>query len=199
MVEARSIWPNSSAYSSAEASGTSWRMLDSKSLSVSLRVLHIEATDQRRGAEIITSDLVRALDGMGVEQRVAVLRGAQPLALRFDAPVSLPGWADGARCSYPFANLARHRASIIEAGVAGVPVAAYAVAGVEEVVTDGTTGLLARPGDQGGLTRRVVDLLADGARRRAIGEAAQERCGARFDIRSVTPRYRSVYEEVAAS
>lgn len=90
-------------------------------------------------------------------------------------------------------------ASLIEAGVAGVPVAAYAVAGVEEIVTDGTTGLLARPGDQGGLARRIVDLLADGERRSTIGEAARERCRARFDIRVVAPRYLSVYEEVSAS
>jgi hypothetical protein len=62
-------------------------MFDPKSLS--LRVLHVVATDQRRGAEIFASDLVRALNEKAVAQRVAVLRGAEPLALRFDAPVSL--------------------------------------------------------------------------------------------------------------
>ena len=39
-----------------------------------MRILHVVATAQRRGAEIFASDLVRALNATGVEQRVVVLR-----------------------------------------------------------------------------------------------------------------------------
>jgi glycosyltransferase involved in cell wall biosynthesis len=90
-------------------------------------------------------------------------------------------------------------ASIIEAGIAGVPVAGYAVAGVPEVVVDGTTGFLVPPGDVDGLAERVVKLLGDDKGRRMIGESARTRCIGRFDIRTVAPRYLSLYEEMLAS
>ncbi len=90
-------------------------------------------------------------------------------------------------------------AIIIEAGIAGIPVAGYAVAGVPEVVVDGTTGFLVPPGDLDGLAERVVKLLGDENGRRAIGEAARKRCLARFDIRTVAARYLSLYEEMMGS
>ena len=39
-----------------------------------MRVLHVVATRQRRGAEVFASDLSAKLDELGVRQRVAVLR-----------------------------------------------------------------------------------------------------------------------------
>jgi glycosyltransferase involved in cell wall biosynthesis len=90
-------------------------------------------------------------------------------------------------------------ATIIEAGIAGVPVAGYAVAGVPEVVLDGTTGFLVPPGDVDGLAERVVKLLGDEKGRRAIGESARKHCLARFDIGMVAPRYLSLYEEMMSS
>jgi glycosyltransferase involved in cell wall biosynthesis len=87
-------------------------------------------------------------------------------------------------------------ATVIEAGIAGVPVAGYAVAGVSEVVESGRTGLLAPPGDPERLLAHVADLLADGRRRLAMGIAARERCLAFFDIRAVAPRYLELYGEL---
>jgi len=89
-------------------------------------------------------------------------------------------------------------AVVIEAGMAGLPVAAFAVAGVPEVVVDGETGILAQPGDTDALALRVVELLDDRERRVAMGRAARERCLARFEIRSIAKRFLSLYEEVAA-
>jgi glycosyltransferase involved in cell wall biosynthesis len=90
-------------------------------------------------------------------------------------------------------------ATVIEAGIAGVPVAGYAVAGVSEVVESGTTGLLAPSGDVQRLRGHVMDLLADAGRRGAMGAAARERCLARFDIAAVAPRYLEVYRAVAVA
>jgi glycosyltransferase involved in cell wall biosynthesis len=86
---------------------------------------------------------------------------------------------------------------LIEAGMAGMPVVAYAVSGVPEVVVDGETGLLAPPGDPEALACSIVELLADPARRAAMGEAARLRCRA-FDIRVVAPRFLDVYRRAAA-
>jgi glycosyltransferase involved in cell wall biosynthesis len=90
-------------------------------------------------------------------------------------------------------------ATVIEAGIAGVPVAGYAVAGVAEVVQSGVTGLLAQPGDQRRLSAHVLGLLADVERRQAMGDAARERCRARFDISAVAPRYLDLYTALKAA
>jgi glycosyltransferase involved in cell wall biosynthesis len=60
---------------------------------MTVRVLHVVATDKRRGAEIFAADLVRALAASDVEQSVAILRdGARHVD--FSAPTHLLG--DGA-------------------------------------------------------------------------------------------------------
>ena len=88
-------------------------------------------------------------------------------------------------------------AALIEAGMAGVPAAAFAVAGAPEVIEDGRTGLLASSGDEEGLAGRVLELLEDDERRCAMGAAARERCLARFEIGPIAERYLALYDEVA--
>lgn len=87
-------------------------------------------------------------------------------------------------------------AAIIEAGMAGLPVAAYAVGGVPEVVVQGATGMLAAPGDLDGLSDGVLGLVRDEDGRRAMGRAARERCLSRFEIRPVAARYLELYREL---
>lgn len=88
---------------------------------------------------------------------------------------------------------------VIEAGFLGVPVAAYAIAGVPEVVVDGVTGRLSAPGDIDGLAVNLLDLLTDKEASRAMGKAAQERCRSRFDIRMIAPKYLELYTDLMAS
>jgi glycosyltransferase involved in cell wall biosynthesis len=87
-------------------------------------------------------------------------------------------------------------AALIEAGMAGLPAAGFAVAGVPEVVVNGKTGLLVRPGDEEALAAGVVELLEDETRRRSVGAAARERCLAEFEIEPIAERYLSLYDEV---
>ena len=56
-----------------------------------MRVLHVVATTQRRGAEIFAADLVHALDGLGPAQQVASLRPARGPSVDFDAPTHTLG------------------------------------------------------------------------------------------------------------
>jgi glycosyltransferase involved in cell wall biosynthesis len=86
----------------------------------------------------------------------------------------------------------------IEGAMAGLPVVAYATGGVAEVVRDGTTGLLARPGDREGLAGHALSLLEDEDRRRTMGRAAMEWSRARFDIGLVAPKYLRLYRNVLA-
>ncbi len=88
---------------------------------------------------------------------------------------------------------------LIEAGLASLPVAAYSIAGVSEVVADGVTGALVDWGDRAGLAGHLSSLLSDRGLRERMGAAARARCLQRFDIREVAPRYLAVFEEVVRS
>jgi glycosyltransferase involved in cell wall biosynthesis len=88
---------------------------------------------------------------------------------------------------------------VIEAGMAALPVAGYAVAGVAEVVQAGATGLLAPPGDVERLRAHLMTLLADPDHRRRLGAAARARCLACFDIGAVAPRYLELYRALAVA
>jgi glycosyltransferase involved in cell wall biosynthesis len=62
----------------------------------------------------------------------------------------------------------------------GRPVVATAVGGLLDAVEDGVTGVLVEPGDPSALRRAIADLLADEARRDALGRAALLRATALF-------------------
>jgi glycosyltransferase involved in cell wall biosynthesis len=87
-------------------------------------------------------------------------------------------------------------ASVIEAGVAGLPVVGVTLTGVPEVVADGVSGLLAPPGDHDGLRAATARLLEDPALRRRLGQAARTRCRERYAIDVVAAAYRELYEDV---
>jgi glycosyltransferase involved in cell wall biosynthesis len=87
-------------------------------------------------------------------------------------------------------------ASVIEAGVAGLPVVGVALTGVPEVVTDGVSGLLAPPGDHAGLRAATARLLEDATLRTRMGRSARVRCRERYAIEVIAPAYRELYEDV---
>jgi glycosyltransferase involved in cell wall biosynthesis len=79
-----------------------------------------------------------------------------------------------------------------EAMAAGVPVAATALDGVEEIVEDGRHGLLTPPGDAPALARAVLILSRDGDLRRRLAAAARQRA-AEFTIDRMVERTLEVY------
>jgi glycosyltransferase involved in cell wall biosynthesis len=90
-------------------------------------------------------------------------------------------------------------ASVIEAGMLGIPAAAYAVGGVPEIIVDGVTGRLISAGDVDGLATAVLELLSDPETRQAMGQSARESYLSRFDIRVVAPKYLELYEQLLRS
>ena len=68
--------------------------------------------------------------------------------------------------------------AILEAQHAGLAVVAGAAGGVGDIVADGETGLLTRPGDAAALCEAVAALMADPERRRKMGMAAARKAGA---------------------
>ena len=70
----------------------------------------------------------------------------------------------------------------MEALASGIPVIASRIAAAEELIEDGRSGLMVAAGDVEGLARAIETLLADPARRAAMGAHGRARVEADFDI-----------------
>ena len=86
--------------------------------------------------------------------------------------------------------------SLIEAGLAGVPVVATNVGSVCEVVNDGATGLLTRC-DADDLARSVIRLLRDDNLRRQMGRAAASWSRGQFGPDRLVADVQRIYEAIA--
>jgi glycosyltransferase involved in cell wall biosynthesis len=84
----------------------------------------------------------------------------------------------------------------LEACAAGVPVVATAVGGIPEVINDGETGLLVRPGDSPALAQRIVDCLECPELSRAIGISARRRMREEFSFASQARAYETMFAEL---
>lgn len=87
-------------------------------------------------------------------------------------------------------------AAVAQAMAAGVPVVSTAVGGIPDVIRDGETGLLARPGDVAGLADALLRVLADAALAGALAEAARSYAEANFRSAVVAQRVLNVYADV---
>ena len=86
-------------------------------------------------------------------------------------------------------------AAIIEAGLAGLPVVAYDVGGIDEVVRHGETGMLVAVGDERALADAVFQLAVDRGLRKAQGTAARTACRV-FEIGRIAAQYAEIYTRV---
>jgi glycosyltransferase involved in cell wall biosynthesis len=71
---------------------------------------------------------------------------------------------------------------LMEAMAAGVPVVTTRIAGVAELVADGTSGRLVPPGDIDSLAYAINDLLNDPDKRNTYGQAGRAKVAAEFNI-----------------
>jgi glycosyltransferase involved in cell wall biosynthesis len=85
--------------------------------------------------------------------------------------------------------------ALMEALALGLPVAATAVGGIPEAVTDGVEGLLVPPGQPEALADAIATITDDDERRARMAAAA---ClaGERFDIRVAATRIEQIYREL---
>jgi len=85
-----------------------------------------------------------------------------------------------------------------QALLAGRPVVSYDIDGAREVVRDGETGYLVRPGDIATLANRITNLAESPELRERIGSAGRELCRTRFDHRGMTRQIRALYGRLVA-
>ncbi len=86
-----------------------------------------------------------------------------------------------------------------EAMACGVPVIATTAGAFPEVIADGETGVLVPPGDAPAIADAIDRLLADPARRAAMGVAGVRRIREHFSWRVCAERTAELYEEVLAA
>lgn len=84
--------------------------------------------------------------------------------------------------------------AILEYMGAGRPVVATNVGGAREAVVDGETGYLVAPGDDETMAARIIELLRDPARARAMGRAGQQIVTQRFSIAAQLAETEQLYE-----
>lgn len=86
---------------------------------------------------------------------------------------------------------------LLEAAAAGRPAVATRTGGVPEVVKDGATGILVRPGDPVRLARAIAALLSDPERTRRLGTAARRRSRERFGMARMVRETVELWDAVA--
>jgi glycosyltransferase involved in cell wall biosynthesis len=83
----------------------------------------------------------------------------------------------------------------LEAMAAGLPVVAFAVGGLPEVVVEGVTGRLVEAEDAAALCRALCELLGDAGLRAAYGDAGRARVLDEFTVERMAERTLDLYRQ----
>lgn len=86
--------------------------------------------------------------------------------------------------------------AVLEAMASGLPVIATRIAGNEELIIPGKTGLLVPPGDTDALKDALSGLLPDPLRRKQMGAAARDRVENHYTWDQVARQYLSLLQEI---
>jgi glycosyltransferase involved in cell wall biosynthesis len=85
-------------------------------------------------------------------------------------------------------------ATLIEAGLCGLPSIATPIGSIGDIVLDRQTGLIVRPDDVGDLRRAIEQLREDPLLRERLGAKARSHCLERFEIGVVAERWLAVLQ-----
>lgn len=120
--------------------------------------------------------------------------------------INFEGWQarESLRQYFREANLfvypSRHEGmpnALLEAMAGGLPAIATRIAGNEELVKEGKTGLLIPPDDVEALRNALQNLLSDAALRESMGKAALQRARTKHSWKDISDRYLALLEELA--
>lgn len=82
---------------------------------------------------------------------------------------------------------------LLEAMAAGLPIVAYAIEGVVDVVEDGAQARLSSPSDAAAMAAALESLLLDGSARRRLGAVARESVIAKHSFEAAIEQLEAVY------
>ncbi|MDI2595072.1 glycosyltransferase family 4 protein [Pseudomonas sp. 681] len=86
---------------------------------------------------------------------------------------------------------------LLEAMQAGVPVVAFSVGGIPDVLQDRVNGLLAAPTDSAALARQIDALLTQPAMARELSDNAKRTQRDRYDLKALAERWSQLYIQTA--
>lgn len=89
-----------------------------------------------------------------------------------------------------------HSLTILEAMAAGLPVVSTSVGGTPEIIEDGRSGLLYRPGDYEQMAAAMLSLYGQPALRAEIGNSGRKRVAEHFSVDTMVRRYEELYRRV---
>jgi len=89
--------------------------------------------------------------------------------------------------------------SLLDAMACARPIVATEAGGIPEVVSHGITGLLVPPRDHGAMADAIIALIADKARRQAMGDAGFARVNEKFTVERMIAGTAAVYARVAGT
>ncbi len=179
------------------------------------RLLYHGRIDRRKGILDLVEALRRVHDA-GVDARL-VVSGIGPDVAATDALVAQLGLTDSVERLPPvdYADApARYGQgdvfvsptysegfsnTILEAMASGLPVVSCRAVGVVDCVVDDVNGVLVEPGDVDGLARALIDLLADGPRRRRLASVALDQVRTTWSWAAVGAQVRACYDELAGA
>jgi len=145
------------------------------------------AGDPPTGEEWRSAELARRIDAAGLSGRLRLLGFHPDSAAAFSA---------SAIAVVPSTEPDPLPTVVLEAMRAGCAVIASAHGGAVEMVEDGRSGLLVRPGDAAALAAAMDRLLSDPALRDRIGAAARDRVATLFTVERFLERLVAVYAEL---
>lgn len=111
------------------------------------------------------------------------------LGARLDAPELAAGF-DVFLCT---SEVETFGLAIVEAMYMGVPVVAFDVGSIGEIVADGSSGFLVPPGDSPAACSRVISILASEDVRRTMGQSAHAGAVERFSVSGMIRSYEKLF------
>jgi glycosyltransferase involved in cell wall biosynthesis len=148
-------------------------------------VIGSEVFAENRGRAAALRDEARRL---GLGERVRFV----------DWQTDMPAVMDGLDVLVSACDVEACSRAVVEALACGTPVVAAAAGGNPELVRDGQSGVLVRPGDDAALAAALGRLVRDGSLRKAMGDAARRDAEARFDVRAQARAIERVYDALPA-
>jgi glycosyltransferase involved in cell wall biosynthesis len=122
--------------------------------------------------------------------------------LHINERVVFAGFRDNIAALMPGLDVMVHAAAreglgvaVLEAMAAGVPVVATRVGGVPDIIDDGISGLLVRPGDTGAIAAAIERLLEDTALSQKLAERGRQHVASAFSIERMARAYLNLYRE----
>ena len=159
------------------------------------RFLDVVSEINKRGVDL---DFFIAGDG-------ELLESSRIRILKQDLPVKILGWQTEIEKVLSASDIIMLTSdnegtplSLIQAGMAGLPVVTTNVGSVPEVVLDGITGIITNSNVQE-IADALQKLVHDGALRQQLGKAAQEFTLANFGVQRLVHDHEELYKKLLTS